>query len=134
MIKYIEHSSDIGFEVEGVSLEEIFSNAAIAMYGLMTDLKQIELTIEKKIDIKSEDLESLMFDWIDELLFLFESDKIVFTGFKLQIKDFHLIGQCVGGKFDPNKHETGIIIKAVTYHMMEIKKNGVWKAKVILDV
>jgi len=134
MIKYIEHSSDVGFEVDGSNLEELFSNAAIAMYGLMTDLEGIEPTVKREIDIQSEDLESLMFDWIDELIFIFESDQIIFSRFELQIKNFHLSGRCIGERFDPKKHEAGIIIKAVTYHMMEIKRNGSWKAKVIVDV
>ena len=134
MIRYIEHSSDVGFEVDGNSLEELFSNAAIAMYGLMTDLDGIEPVVERGIDIQSEDLESLMFDWIDELIFIFESDQIIFSRFELRIKDFHLSGRCIGERFDPNIHEAGIIIKAVTYHMMEIKRNSSWKARVILDV
>ena len=136
MIKYIEHPSDVGFEVDSDSLDELFSIAAEAMYGLITDPKKIESNIEKLIDIQAEDLESLMFDWIDELLFIFESDQLIFTSFDLHITetDFHLTGKCIGGKFDPKKHESGIIIKAVTYHMMEVKRNDIWKAKVILDV
>jgi SHS2 domain-containing protein len=79
-IKYIEHPSDVGFEVYGDSLEELFANAAIAMYSLMTDVDEIEEE-EREIVINSEDLYSLMFDWLDELIFLFDSESLVMKNF-----------------------------------------------------
>jgi len=133
-IKYIEHPSDVGFEVSGGTLEELFSNAALALYSFMTDVDGIDITLEREIKIESEDLLSLMFDWIDELLFYFESESIVFKEFDIKIENFTLGGRCAGGIFDPEKHGSGIIIKAVTYHMMEVKKNDRWIARVILDV
>jgi len=141
-IRYIEHPSDVGFEVYGTTLEELFANAAIACYGFMTDIEEIEETEERTIEIKSEDLYSLMFDWLDELLFLFESESLVFKEFDLKVDvsgdstgtGISISGRCRGGKFDPYRHESGIIIKAVTYNMMEIKKNELWHARVVLDV
>ena len=137
-IRYIEHPSDVGFEVYGTTLEELFANAAIACYGFMTDIEEIEETEERAIEIESEDLYSLMFDWLDELLFLFESESLVFKKFDLKVDvsgdGTSISGRCRGGKFDPYRHESGIIIKAVTYNMMEIKKNEFWHARVVLDV
>jgi len=137
-IRYIEHPSDVGFEVYGTTLEELFANAAIACYGFMTDIEEIEETEERAIEIESEDLYSLMFDWLDELLFLFESESLVFKKFDLKVDvsgdGTGISGRCHGGKFDPYRHESGIIIKAVTYNMMEIKKNELWHARVVLDV
>jgi len=137
-IRYIEHPSDVGFEVYGTTLEELFANAAIACYGFMTDIEEIEETEERAIEIESEDLYSLMFDWLDELLFLFESESLVFKKFDLKVDvsgdGTSISGRCRGGKFDPYRHESGIIIKAVTYNMMEIKKNELWHARVVLDV
>ena len=135
-IKYIEHPSDVGFEVYGDTLEELFANAAIAMYSLMTDVDEIEGDEEREIEINSEDFQSLMFDWLDELIFLFDSESLVMRSFDIAIDEsnFSIQGTCKGGKFDPSRHESGIIIKAVTYNMMEVKKNEVWKARVVLDV
>ena len=137
-IRYIEHPSDVGFEVYGTTLEELFANAAIACYGFMTDIEEIEETEERAMEIESEDLYSLMFDWLDELLFLFESESLVFKKFDLKVDvsgdGTSISGRCRGGKFDPYRHESGIIIKAVTYNMMEIKKNELWHARVVLDV
>jgi SHS2 domain-containing protein len=134
--RYIEHPSDVGFEAYGATLEELFANAATAMYSFMTDIDEIETTETKEITVNAEDLYSLMFDWLDEMLFLFESESLVMNKFDITIDDsmFRIKGTCSGGKFDPAKHESGIIIKAVTYNMMEIKKNEVWHAQVVLDV
>ena len=135
-IKYIEHPSDVGFEAYGDTLEELFANAAIAMYSLMTDVDEIEEEEEREIEINSEDLYSLMFDWLDELIFLFDSESLVMRSFDIAIDEsnFRIQGTCKGGKFNPSTHVSGIIIKAVTYNMMQIKSNDVWKARVILDV
>ena len=135
-IKYIEHPSDVGFEAYGDTLEELFANAAIAMYSLMTDVDEIEGEEEREIEINSEDLYSLMFDWLDELIFLFDSESLVMRSFDIAIDEsnFRIQGTCKGGKFNPSTHVSGIIIKAVTYNMMQIKSNDVWKARVILDV
>jgi len=137
-IKYIEHPSDVGFEAYGDTLEELFANAAIATYSFMTDVDEIEEEEggEREVAIKSEDLYSLMFDWLDEMIFLFESESLVMKKFDIEVNlsNFSIRGKCKGGIFDPSKHESGIIIKAVTYNMMEIKKNEVWKARVVLDV
>ncbi|MDI6810982.1 MAG: archease [archaeon] len=134
--KYIEHPSDVGFEAYGDTLEELFAHAAIAVFSFMTDVEGIEEEEEREVAIKSEDLYSLMFDWLDEMLFFFESDSLVMKTFDIKVNasDFSLTGKCRGGKFDPSKHESGIIIKAVTYNMMEVKKNKIWHARVVLDV
>jgi SHS2 domain-containing protein len=134
--KYIEHPSDVGFEAYGDTLEELFAHAAIAVFSFMTDVEGIEEEEEREVAIQSEDLYSLMFDWLDEMLFLFESELLVMKTFDIDVNasNFSISGKCRGGKFDPSKHESGIIIKAVTYNMMEVKKNEVWHARVVLDV
>lgn len=134
--RYIEHPSDVGFEAFGSSLEELFANAALAMYSFMTDVAAIAATEERAVTVEAEDLYSLMFDWLDELLFLFEAEFLVMTDFKIAVDAsiFSITGTCRGGKFDPEQHEAGIIIKAVTYNMMEVKKNEQWHAQVVLDV
>ena len=135
--RYIEHPSDVGFEAYGDTLEELFANAAIATYSFMTNVEEIEEEVEREVEIKSEDLYSLMFDWLDEIIFIFESEELILKKFNIRLdpSNFIITGKCKGEKFDLSKHEVGIIIKAVTYNMMEIKKkNKSWKARVVLDV
>jgi len=67
-------------------------------------------------------------------IFHFTADALEGSSIKDE-ENFSLYGRCIGGKFHPEKHSSGIIIKAVTYNMMEIKReNGVWRARVVLDV
>ncbi len=134
--RYIEHPSDVGFEAYGATLEELFANAALAMYSFMTDVEEIEEAEEREVTVQAEDLYSLMFDWLDELLFLFESESLVMKHFEMTVNEseFGISGKCRGGTFDPERHEAGIIVKAVTYNMMEVKKNKRWHAQVVLDV
>ena len=134
--RYIEHPSDVGFEAYGETLEELFAHAAQAMLSFMTDVETIEPVEERAVQVKAEDLYSLMFDWLDELLFFFEAESLVMNAFEIAIDpaEFSITGTCRGGRFDPERHETGIIIKAVTYNMMEVKKNERWHARVVLDV
>ena len=134
--RYIEHPSDVGFEAYGTTLEELFVNAALAMYSFMTDVDAIEATEERAVTVQAEDLYSLMFDWLDELLFLFESESLVMKRFDISVNEseFSIQGTCLGGTFDPERHDAGIIIKAVTYNMMEVKRNEQWHARVVLDV
>jgi SHS2 domain-containing protein len=134
--RYIEHPSDVGFEAYGATLEELFAHAALAMLSFMTDVEAIEPVEERAVQVKAEDLYSLMFDWLDELLFFFEAESLVMNAFEIAVDpaEFSIRGICRGGRFDPEKHEAGIIIKAVTYNMMEVKKNERWHARVVLDV
>ena len=134
--RYIEHPSDVGFEAYGATLDELFANAALAMYSFMTDVDAIPETEERAVAVQAEDLYSLMFDWLDEMLFLFESESLVMKRFDISVNEFEfsIKGTCSGGTFDPDKHEAGIIIKAVTYNMMEVKRNDTWHAQVVLDV
>jgi SHS2 domain-containing protein len=134
--RYIEHPSDVGFETYGATLEELFANAALAMYSFMTDVDAIEAETERAVAVQAEDLYSLMFDWLDELLFLFDSESLVMKefGIKVDASRFSITGKCLGGTFDPERHDAGIIIKAVTYNMMEVKRNDKWHARVVLDV
>ena len=134
--RYIEHPSDVGFEAYGATLEELFANAALAMYSFMTDVDAIEDEEERTVAVQAEDLYSMMFDWLDEMLFLFESESLVMKTFDIEVDDseFSIRGKCSGGTFDPERHEAGIIIKAVTYNMMEVKRNDTWHARVVLDV
>ncbi|RZN33664.1 MAG: archease [Methanophagales archaeon ANME-1-THS] len=134
--RYIEHPADVGFEAYGATLEELFANAALAVFSFMTDVVDGFHEEERAVTIQAEDLLSLMFDWLDEMLFLFESESLVMKHFAITVNEseYRITGTVSGGKFDPEKHESGIIVKAVTYNMMEVRKNRVWHARVVLDV
>ncbi len=135
MYKIIEHTADIGIEAYGKNLEEAFENAAKGMFAIITGNSKIDSKIKRKIELEKEkDEELLLVDWLSELLYIHDVEKLVFGEFKVEMND-KLLGYAFGEKYDRKKHKYGMEIKAVTYHMLEIKRNkkGV-TIKVLFDI
>lgn len=130
-------TADAAFIAYGKDLNELFRNAAFAMYEVMINLNQIEPRIKKEIEVKANDLISLMFNWLNELIFYIDAENLVFSEIDVKVdeKNFKLKALCKGEEINSEKHETKAHIKACTYHKLEIKKeNNIWKARVILDI
>lgn len=129
-------TSDVAFEACGKNLSELFSNAALAMFEVMINTKQIKPKTKRNVKVKGSDLESLMFNWLNNLLVFVDSENLAFSQFEVKVdeKNLKLKAVCKGEVMDRKKHETRTHVKACTYHKMEIKKNKVWKARVILDI
>ncbi|HUX99171.1 MAG TPA: archease [Candidatus Deferrimicrobium sp.] len=122
--RFLEHISDVYVEAIGRTLEEAFVQGAYAMFETMTDIKTIEAIENRKIEIEAEDLEALLFEWIDQFLYLFDVEGLMFSKFDIKIdkivNGYRLNGLCWGEKFDPEKHPARTEIKAPTYSLMEI--------------
>jgi len=130
-------TADIAFEAYGKNLNELFSNAALAMFEVIVDTKLIKPKIKKTVEIKAQDLKSLLFDWLNEILFYFGSENLAFSKFDVKVdeKNFKLKAVCFGEKIDLKKHEIRTEVKATTYHKMKIEKTKEsWKTQVILDI
>lgn len=129
-------TADIAFEAYGKDLNELFANAALAMFEVMINTNQIEKKVERKVEIEGSDLESLMFNWLNYLLVFVDSENLAFSEFLVKVdeKNFKLEAVCKGEAIDKNKHETRTHVKACTYHQLKVKKNKIWKVKVILDI
>jgi len=129
-------TADVAFEAHGKDLNELFSNSALAMFEVMVDTEKVEPKIEKKVKVNGNDLESLMFNGLNELLVFFGAEYLVFSKFEVEIdeKNLKLKAKCLGEEVNLEKHEIKAEVKAATYHQMKIKKNEFWKARVILDI
>jgi SHS2 domain-containing protein len=129
-------TADVAFDAYGRDLNELFTNSALAMFEVMIDTKQVKPKVEKKVKVKGNDLQSLMFSWLNELLVFVDSENLAFSDFKTKIneKNFTLNAVCKGEKINSKMHETRTAVKACTYHQMKIEKNKIWKARVILDI
>jgi SHS2 domain-containing protein len=129
-------TADVAFEAYGKDLNELFANAALAMFEVMINTKQIKPKVERKVKIEGNDLQSLMFNWLNELLVFVDSENLAFSEFEVKVDEekLKLEAICKGEEMNKEKHETRTHVKACTYHQMEIKKNKIWRAKVILDI
>ncbi len=130
--KYLEHTADAKFRAFGKNFEEALSNAVTAMFGMMTRIDEVESRVKEKIEIKAEDMKSLVFDFLDELLYLLDTKGIVFThleNVKFDPENYKVSATAVGDLY--KNYEMHGSIKAVTYNEMVVEKE---KDKYVIQV
>ncbi len=132
----VDHTADVGVKAYGKTLSEAFENAAKGMFDIITDSSEIENIGQYNIELEAPDLEQLLVDWLSELLFLNSAKNVVFGFFKVELDDKKnkLSAKVFGEKFDISKHKAGAEIKAVTYHMLEVKKKKPFRVQVLFDI
>ena len=131
--KFLEHTADIKFQAFGNTLEEAFENSALAMTKAMTD-DNIKDKVTKKIKAEGHDNESLLYNFLEELLVLVDSENFIVAEVKnIKIKDNKINAEITGDnteKYDIKNH-----IKSVTYNEMFVKsEKGKWLIQVVVDV
>lgn len=129
-------TADVAFIAYGKNLDELFENAAMAMFEVMINTEQVKSKIKKEINVDGNDLVSLMFNWLNNLLVYVDGDNLAFSKFDVKIDEnkFNLDAVCSGEKIDNKRHEIRTAVKAATYHKLEIKKGEYWQARVIVDI
>lgn len=131
---FIEHTADIGVKAYGENVSEAFCHAAQAMFDIITDHSEIKGVGELQIKLHADSLEQLLVDWLSELLFLTTAYHMVFGRFVVEITDTALVATVYGEEFDVSKHNIGMEIKAVTYHMLEVHSKKPCFVQVLFDI
>ncbi|MBN2169605.1 MAG: archease [Actinobacteria bacterium] len=133
--RVIEHTADIGIEVEAPSLRELFEGAAEAMMHIISP-KASKPETPKSISLDAEDIEALLYSWLNEILFIVFSEGIIPSVFKVEsINERALKAEMSGELYSPGKLELQTEIKGATFHgMYVVEKDGTWTARVIFDV
>lgn len=138
--KTIEHTADIGVEVEAAGEPELFEGAGLAMFSLMADVSRVRPSGTRHLSLEAGDHVELMFRWLNELLFISDSEKMLLSDFDVEIREggngmIFLEADAAGERMDEHRHSLLQEIKAATYHEMEVSlKEGRWFARVIFDV
>ncbi len=136
--EYFDVTADIGFKAYGNDLNEAFENAGLAIFNIISDTSNVDSNIDKSFEITSEDEVSLLYDYLEELLFYHEVDFMLFCDFDVEIKRigdaFNLKAKIKGESIDWNKHERKTEIKAITFHMMDVKKTSHYELQAIVDL
>lgn len=138
--EWIDHPADTGFRAYGVDMEEAFENAALALTEIMVDVERVEVREEIEVELEAEDLEALLYDWLDHLLYLFDAKDMVGSEFEVEIipeaeGGYRIEARVRGEKYDPDKHGSGSEVKAMTYHMMEIDQGeDECSVQVVVDI
>lgn len=130
--------ADIAYEAYGKDLNEMFENAALAIFELSADIKTIDARKKLEVKLENEKIENLLYDFLSEILFLKDSRYMVFKKVKVEInegKKYQLKAVLEGDTINPQKQQLENDIKAVTMHMFEVKKTKNWhRATVVLDI
>jgi SHS2 domain-containing protein len=134
--RYLNHTSDLGVEIYGQDLNELFANALFTIFDNILDLQAVKIKETRKITLAQENLEELFMDWLRELLFIFATEYFVAKEVKtLTIDNYRLEAEIAGEPFDSTRHRVKIEIKTPTYHMFQIAKTETgYRATVIFDV
>ncbi|HHH79966.1 MAG TPA: archease [Thermoplasmatales archaeon] len=132
----IEHTADVGIRAFGRNLAECFENAAKGMFYLITDGSEISSIGQYNIKLKAENLEQLLVDWLSELLFLQSAHNLVFGRFEVELDEQSaaLSAKVFGEEYNRRKHRYGVEIKAVTYHMLKVKREPPYEVQVLFDI
>lgn len=141
--KFLENVAiaDIAYEAYGKDLNELFENAALAIFELSANLDTIESKKRIDVNLENEEIENLLYDFLSEILFLKDSKYVVFKKVKVMIdedkknKKFKLKAILEGDTINPQKQQLENDIKAVTMHMFEVRKEkNHWKAVIVVDI
>jgi SHS2 domain-containing protein len=129
--------ADAAFQAEADSLEELLQVCAEATFEVMVDCANVERKDKEEVELTGENPEELLFDWLAELIYLKDLKSMLFSRFDVDVqkKDGYSLRASVWGEpADQAKHKVRVDVKAVTYHLLEVKeKGGKWTARVVLD-
>ncbi len=136
--KYVQldHTGDVRIKAYGNSIEELFSNAAYALFDTITEVDKIESQFAETVEVSGSDKEELLVNWLSELNYLFVTESKIFNKFEIEhFRDNELTATVLGEKFNTHKHPFHTEIKAVTFHDLRIEKVGKhWETKIVFDI
>ncbi len=133
----LEHPADIGFRAHAPTLPQLFAECARALVSIILDPSNIEHTQRFTLRAEAEDCDSLLVNWLNEVLYYTDAQRLALDVFDITSFNDTLI-ECVayGERRDPLKHPAKLIVKAATYHQLRIARSsaGEWSADVYVDI
>lgn len=130
----IEHTADVGLIAYGRTLAEAFGNAAYGMFSIIAELRTVREVESRRLEIREKDLDSLLFEWLNRLIYFLDVDMLLLKRFDISdLDENRLKAVCYGEKYDPSRHHLKTGVKSATYHMLKVdrEKNQV---RVIFDI
>jgi len=136
---FFDHTGDVGVDVQAATLEQLFAEAASALTEILTDPALVASRVSTKVGLSSPEIDLLMVDWLNELLYLFETRAMLVRSASVALvrdgEEHRLDATIEGEPFDPLRHPIKVTVKAVTYHALEVREAaGLWRARIVVDV
>jgi SHS2 domain-containing protein len=132
---FIEHTGDLGVDLEAPSLEALFETAAEALFAVLVEGEAADRPAAS-VAVAASDREALLVDWLNELLFLHTLGGWVLRHYRVRLEGEAGLRAEVGGeRFDPARHQARCEVKAATFHGLRLRREGgAWRGRVIFDL
>lgn len=132
----VDHTADIGIEVESKTLAGLFALSGCAMFDLMVGLSDVRPRQKAEVSLQADTHEELLITWLNELLFRADISGMFFSKFEVESVGGGLLKAAVWGEpYDEYRHSVDLLIKAATYHELAVSRSDRgWSARVIFDV
>ena len=131
----VDHTADVGIRAYGASMNQAFANAAKALFSLIAELDNVDEVLHRDIELVAPDQESLLVEWLNELIYIFDAENVIFKRFDItQLNSTRLKARGYGEKVDISKHKLKIGVKAATYHMLKVDKTNGCQVQVLFDI
>ena len=131
----IDHTADVGIIAYGANMKEAFASAAKGLFSLITELDDVEEVVPRDIELTTPDQESLLVAWLNELIYLFDAENIIFKRFDItELGNTRLKARSYGERVDSSKHKLKTGVKAATYHALKIDNGDGCQVRVLFDI
>ncbi len=131
----VNHTADVGIIAYGTDIKQAFANAARALFSLITELDDVEEVLHRDIELAATDEENLLVEWLNELIYLFDAENIIFKRFDIvELNNTRLKARSYGEKVSSSKHKLKTGVKAATYHMLKVDKGDGCRVQVLFDI
>ena len=136
MYEVFEHTADLGLRVTAPSLDALFAESGKALFSVLVEnLDAVRPRVPVELRVEGEELDFLLFDWLSELLYTFERDKLLLSKFQTHLAAGVLTARCLGEPMNEGRHHMCHEVKAITYHGLRVVQGSDgWLAEVILDI
>ena len=136
MYEIFEHTADLGLRVRAPHLSALFADAGRGLFAMVVDdIAALQPRLTREFKIAGGDLTYLLFDWLSELLYVCDTERLAFSQFDVKLADGGLAAVAGGEPLDPSRHHLTHEIKAITYHELKVEKvDAGWLAEVIVDI
>jgi SHS2 domain-containing protein len=136
MFELLEHTSDVGILARGQTREEAVISASHALVSILVDPTPFRPLEERAFKAAGPDESAQIVNWLNEILFFFDTDGLVFVEFEIDSwTTGEINGRARGERFDIDRHEFRTAVKAATYHQFESHRTpDGWEIRVFVDV
>lgn len=136
MYEVFDHTADVGLRIWAQDRSSLFVEAARGLFSLVVLNPDAVQAVERRsYEIAGEQDEYLLFDWLSELLYTWETEHLLLSEFHVELGRGGLRATGCGERIDRSRHELDHEVKAITYHGLKVEPSGDgWLAEVIVDI